>query len=294
MSSAWEQSTVANWSMTELSRCYVSKPCDTAGIAHALDTARAQGLTVITHAAGHSYTDAALNTNGGVIDITGMRRILCWDPERGVMEVEPGVTLREMVRLSLPDRWWPAITPSTADATIGGCVAMNVTGKNAWKCGPFGNQVLSLTLLLASGELLTLSPVANPQLFGAVVGSAGLLGIITSMTLQLQRIASGSVDMVLRPAAALNELLEIFEEEQSADFLEAWVDGFAEGRDLGRGIVTRTTHSDMRHADATHAPASGLAEQLQGQFARWSGRVGRLALNGSVRTVRATNRMKSV
>jgi decaprenylphospho-beta-D-ribofuranose 2-oxidase len=239
MTLARDQTTVANWSMTELSPCRVSKVRDISEIRHALTTARAQGMTVIAHAAGHSYTDAPLNTNGVIVDVTGLRRILCWDPVRGVMQVEPGVTLREMVRVSLPDGWWPSVTPSTADATIGGCVAMNVTGKNAWKRGSFGEQVLSLTLLLASGELLTVSP-ANPELFHAVVGSAGLLGIISSVTLQLQRIASRSVEVRLRPAVALAELLEIFEEERPADFLEAWVDGFAEGSHLGRGIVTCT------------------------------------------------------
>jgi Beta-galactosidase len=55
------------------------------------------------------------------------------------------VTLREMIRVSLADRWWPPVTPSIAEATIGGCVAMNVNGKNAWKCGSFGEHLLSLT-----------------------------------------------------------------------------------------------------------------------------------------------------
>ena len=71
---------------------------------HALTTARARGLSVIPHGMGHSYTDAALNTNGVIIDVTGMRRILSWDPEQGIMQVEPGVTLRDMVRVALADR----------------------------------------------------------------------------------------------------------------------------------------------------------------------------------------------
>ncbi|HEX6110168.1 MAG TPA: FAD-binding oxidoreductase, partial [Ktedonobacteraceae bacterium] len=185
MTLPWNQDYVMNWSMTELSPCYVFKARDIAGIMHALTTARTWGLSVIPHGAGHSYTDAALNTNGVIIDVTGMRRILSWDPEQGIMQVEPGVTLRDMVRVALADRWWPAVTPSTADATIGGCVAMNVNGKNAWKCGSFGEHLLSLTVLLSTGQVLTLSPESNPQLFQALVGSAGLLGIITSITLQL-------------------------------------------------------------------------------------------------------------
>src|SRR5260370_27531501 len=173
------------WSMTERSACYILKARDIDGIKHALTTARTWGLSVIPHGTGHSYTDAALNSNGVIIDVTGMRRILSWDPKQGIIQVEPGVTLRDIVHVALADRWWPPVTPSTADATIGGCVAMNVNGKNAWKCGSFGEHLRSITVLLATGQMLTLSPESDPQLFQAFVGSSGLLGSIPSITRQV-------------------------------------------------------------------------------------------------------------
>ena len=282
MAPPWDQSNVGNWSMTELSPCSVFKAQDIAGIRNALTAAREEGLSVIPHGAGHSYTDAALNTNGVIIDVTDMRRILSWDPERGIMQVEPGVTLRDVVRVALPHRWWPPVTPSTADATIGGCVAMNVNGKNAWKCGSFGEHLLSLTVLLANGQTLTLSPESNPQLFQAFVGSAGLLGMITSITLQLQHVTSGNVDILVRPAASFGAVLTIFQEEQSADFLEAWVDGFAGGRSLGRGIVTCTRYSGVCdkefsaiNRETTQPQASRVADQFKVGLARCAGTMGR-------------------
>ena len=283
-----DQECIMNWSMTELSPCYVFKARDIAGVMHALAAARMRGLPVIPHGSGHSYTDAALNTNGVIIDVTGMRRILSWDPERGIMQVEPGVTLRDVVHIALADRWWPAVTPSTADATIGGCVAMNVNGKNAWKCGSFGEHLLSLTVLLANGQELTLSPESNPQLFQALVGSAGLLGIITSITLQLQRITSGNADIFVRSAASLDEIFSIFQEEQSADFLEGWIDGFAGGRHLGRGIVTCTKYSEVckkKFPAINRGPASQASRipgQLKEGFARCTGRIFRPAVQSGV------------
>ena len=278
-----KQDYVMNWSMTERSPCYVLKALDIAGIMHAFTTARTWGLSVVPHGTGHSYTDAALNTNGVIIDVTGMRRILSWDSERGIMQVEPGVTMREMVRVALSDGWWPVVTPSTADATIGGCVAMNVNGKNAWKCGSFGEHILSLTVLLATGQVLTLSPESDPQLFHAFVGSAGLLGVITSITLQLQRICSGSVDVHVRPAASLGEIFTIFQEEQSADYLEAWVDGFPGGRSLGRGIVTCTKYSDVCDGDSLQFQATRVPDQLKEGFARCAGKISRPAVESGVR-----------
>jgi decaprenylphospho-beta-D-ribofuranose 2-oxidase len=277
------QDYVMNWSMTEHSPCYIFKAQDSAGIMHALTTARTWGLSVIAHGTGHSYTDAALNTNGILIDVTDMRRILSWDPEHGIMHVEPGVTLRDIVRVALPDRWWPAVTPSTADATIGGCVAMNVNGKNAWKCGSFGEHLLSITVLLATGQVLTLSPESDPQLFQAFVGGVGLLGMIISITLQLQRIHSGSVDVLVRPAASFGEILTIFQEEQSSDYLEAWVDGFAAGHHLGRGIVTCTTYSDVCDGESFQPQVARIPDQLKQGFARCAGKICRPAVKSGVR-----------
>ena len=141
--------------------------------------ARARRLSVIPHGAGHSYTDAALNTGGIVIDVTPMRQILSWDPAQGIMRVEPGVTLREMVQMAAQDGWWPVVSPSTAEVTIGGCVAMNVNGKNAWKRDPFGAYILALIKPRAwrnahagAGEIRSCAPLREH----------GLLGIITSIT----------------------------------------------------------------------------------------------------------------
>jgi decaprenylphospho-beta-D-ribofuranose 2-oxidase len=262
---------LTNWSMTTRSPCYIATVRDNAEIVAALATARAHELSVIAHGAGHSYTDAALNGAGLVVDMTGMRGIIAWDPQRGIMQVEPGVTVREVVRVALPDGWWPPVVPSTAEATIGGCVAMNVTGKNAWQCGSFGEHVLALTVLLVSGQSLTVSPVSHPHLFHALVGSAGLLGIITSITLQLRRVISGNVMVRARAAPSIGAILTIFQEEQAADFVEAWVDGFANRRQLGRGIVTCATYSDVADRQSFRLPADRLASPFTERLARWSG-----------------------
>jgi hypothetical protein len=148
---------------------------------------------VLPHGAGHSYIDAALNTGGVVIDLKPMRRMLSWDAAQGIMRVEPGVTLGEMVQVAWKDGWWPAVSPSTPAVTIGGCAAMNVNGKNAWKCGPFGEHIRAIDVMLASGDLCTLTPERDAPLFHAFIGSMGLLGIITSITVQLQHINSGRV-----------------------------------------------------------------------------------------------------
>ena len=253
-----KQVELTNWSKSANSACYVHEAGDVASLLQIMETAQAQGLSVIPHGAGHSYTDAALNTGGIVIDVTPMRRILFWDATQGIMRVEPGVSLQEITEAVWKDGWWPAISPSTARVTVGGCAAMNVNGRNAWKCGPFGSIITSMDVLFATGETRTLVPKQEPQLFHAFIGSMGLLGIIISITIQLQRVGSGYVSVHRRRAAGLDGIFSLFaEEEQSSDFLEAWLDGFASGNQLGRGLVTSAVQAG--HGQAGGPPFSTFA-----------------------------------
>jgi|SRR5579859_3008192 len=275
---------LTNWSKSARSACVVYPVRDAAGIAQVLAGARAQGLSVIPHGAGHSYTDAALNTGGVVIDVRPMRRILAWDPAAGVMRVEAGATLRDVVQIAAPDGWWPAASPSTPEATLGGCAAMNVTGRNAWKCDPFGAAILALELVLPSGEACTLTRERDAPLLGAFVGSLGLLGVITALTLQLQPIPSTSVHLRRRSAGSLAEVLELLAEEAAqSDFMEAWLDGLATGRELGRGIVTSARLSAAGQAAPAPWPAPDRPGRLAQGLVRLAGRLGRPALGPGVR-----------
>ena len=259
-----EQAVLTNWSKSACSPCLIYKASNVTEIARALAAARTQRLSVISRGAGHSYTGAALNTSGVVIDVTPMRRILSWDAGKGIMRVEPGVTLQDVLQTASKDGWWPFVSPSTPQVTIGGCTAMNVNGKNAWKLGPFGAHVLSLDVLLASGEICTLEPARDPQLFHAFVGSMGLLGILTSITVQLQRISSGYVTVRSRPAASFAEIIGLFaEEEPGSDFMEAWFDGFAREGKLGRGILTCATLSDSAKAGTAPFSTPGRLDRLE-------------------------------
>ncbi|HEU5198820.1 MAG TPA: FAD-binding oxidoreductase, partial [Ktedonobacterales bacterium] len=284
------QAELTNWSKSARSSCLVYQPHDSAGISKALAVARTCGLSVIPHGAGHSYTDAALNTGGVVIDLRPMRRILSWDAAQGIMRVEPGVTLRDMIQVAWKDGWWPAASPSTPDVTIGGCAAMNVNGKNAWKCGPFGEHIRAIDVLLASGDVCTLLPERDGPLFQAFVGSIGLLGIITSITVQLQRISSGYVIIRRRSAASLAELFTVLaREQQTSDFMEAWLDGFAGGQQLGRGYVTCASLYDSANESPIPLPMPGIMDRLETPLARFAANLGRPTLLPSVHLANRVN-----
>ncbi len=268
--------TLTNWSMTAHSPCSLWSASHAEEVMAALTSARARGVSVIPHGAGHSYSDAALNTDGIVLDLSGMRRILAWDATRGIMRVEPGVTLRDVVRVAMPAGWWPPVTPSTADVTIGGCVAMNVTGKNAWRMGSFGEHVLALTVLLTSGAMLEVTPERDPDLFFAVVGSVGLLGIITAITLRLQPITAAAIESRSQPSSDLATTLALMRSPAAADAREAWIDASADGRHTGRGIVTTLRASNRDDpASLRQLPPTRSVDAFMVDTVRWLGTLGR-------------------
>src|SRR5947209_860400 len=105
-------------------------------IASAVDSKR----TVVPRGAGHSY-DAVRNANGMTLDLSLFRHVLDWSPEQGIIQVQPGVTIDELWRIVVGDGWWPEVLPSRLEATIGGCLAVNTIGANAWHTGSIGEYV---------------------------------------------------------------------------------------------------------------------------------------------------------
>src|SRR5207249_1260771 len=109
---------------------YVYRPSTEAGMREVFELARKGGHTIGLRGAGRSYGDASLNAEEISLDLSRMKRILEWDPESGLITVEPGVTIQELWEYAIEDGWWPSVAPGTMFPTIGGCAAMNIHGKN--------------------------------------------------------------------------------------------------------------------------------------------------------------------
>jgi decaprenylphospho-beta-D-ribofuranose 2-oxidase len=200
-------------------------------------SASARHQTVALRGRGHSY-DAARNSNGMTLDLSLFRRILAWDRGQGIITVEPGVTVDALLRTVAGSGWWPGVLPLKRDATLGGCLALNASGLNAWHAGSIGEHISAFDLLLPSGELIPVTMRDNDELFYSAIGGLGLLGIITSITLQLQRIRSARLLMRRRFADSIFRMFNIFREESPREgYLMGRIDGNARAQHIGSGIV---------------------------------------------------------
>jgi FAD/FMN-containing dehydrogenase len=187
--------------------------------------------------AGRSYGDAALNGGQIVLDLQQLNRVKRWDAQTGRITVEPGVTIQQLWKHVLVDGWWPPVVPGTQYPTLGGCLAANIHGKNNWKAGPLGEHVVEFEALLPSGKRVVCSPRKNKDLFYAMIGGMGLLGMFTSITLQLKHIYSGNLEVGAWAEPTLKGMLTAIDDHKESDYVVGWVDCIAPDRLVGRGQI---------------------------------------------------------
>jgi FAD/FMN-containing dehydrogenase len=218
---------------------------------------------------GRSYGDSGLNADGTLIDMTGLDRFIEFDYESGVLNCESGVILGEILRMleSRPMKgggWFLPVSPGTKFVTVGGAIANDVHGKNHHRTGCFGNHVLSLRLLRSTGDVLTCSQETNGDLFRATIGGLGLTGLILSARLALNRVPSFMLDAEDIRYDNLEEFYAISDQSLAEwEYSVAWVDCFAKGSAVGRGVFSRARHA------ANAPPASRRASFEPRLNVRW-------------------------
>lgn len=252
---------VEGWGKAVGAAGYVFRPATLDGLLETVELGRSSQVPIVLRGSGQSYGDAAFRSESIVLDLSRMKRVLAWDPAAGVIEVEPGVTVSDLWRYVLGDGWWPPVVTGTMQPSVGGCLAMNVHGKNNWRRGTFGQHCSEIDVLFADGEVRTLDANADSDLFRAVVGSFGQLGIVTRAELQMKKVNSGLLEVRAESAPDLGTMLEKVDAAKDEwEYVVGWIDGFARGRSLGRGLLHYARHLEPGEDPA---PAQGLRADQQ-------------------------------
>ncbi len=147
---------------------------------------------IIAYGNGRSYGDSALNDT--IIHMRSHDYFIDFKEESGLLHVQSGVLLSEILEHFVPRGWFLKVTPGTKLITIGGAIASDVHGKNHHVSGCFSECIKEFEMLLADGNVITCSKELTPDLFMATCGGMGLTGIILNAKIYLKPINSQFIE----------------------------------------------------------------------------------------------------
>lgn len=215
----------------------VCRPDRVADVAKYLEQVGKNG--VVARGSGSSYADQAVNAGGAVMMSGRLDCIRSFDEKTGELVCEAGVTLKTITELFKGRGFMLSTATESGQHTLGGAIAANIVGRNGHRKMSLAKSVNWIDVVLANGETVRASSSENEDLFKAVVGGQGLIGVIVLVSITLLKRPEDNVRVEKRRLANLNELMEALKNAgKTADFCSAWIDTSARSDAVGRSVLT--------------------------------------------------------
>src|SRR5947207_7739398 len=251
----------------------------TEDVSKLLQCASREKVPVTARGGGFGYVGGCVPARGGIaLSLIRMNRIKEINFTDAVAIVEPGVFTAELKSAVRAQKlFYPPDPASMKDCTIGGNVATNAGGPRCLKYGVTRNYVIGLEVVLANGDVLRTGGRIHKNktgfdLVGLFVGSEGILGVVTEITLRLLPLppARATLSAAFATAAQAAEAVQaIFAGGFLPSALEI-ADHFtleAARRDLGKLLVPDGNAHLLVHLDgqeeSVRCEAAAIRELLE-------------------------------
>jgi FAD/FMN-containing dehydrogenase len=181
-----------------------------ADIADAIRFARDQGLEISVRGGGHNVAGRAVADGGLMIDLAEMKGIHV-DPVARTVRAQGGVNWAEFNRETAVHGL--AVTGGAISTT--GIAGLTLGGGLGWLMGVHGlaaDNVRSIELVTASGDVLNVTAESEPDLFWALRGGGGNFGVAVSFEYGLHPLRDVVGGLVAHPFAAAGEVLRFYRE----------------------------------------------------------------------------------
>jgi cytokinin dehydrogenase len=192
---------------------------------------RANRLPLTTRGAAHSQSQLAISEGGVLVDMQSMSAIGALDEENLTIDVEPGVSWRDLLHHVAAGGLTPPVLTNNLGVTVGGTLSMAGIGVASFKYGSQGDNVVEMDVVTGDGNVVTCSPEKDADLFWGVIAGLGSFGIITRARLKLRR-----MKRMTRTYYLLYDDLRVFLEDARRsmddgrwDHLESWGAPCAQG-----------------------------------------------------------------
>ncbi|MBI2794556.1 MAG: FAD-binding oxidoreductase [Ignavibacteria bacterium] len=219
-------------------RTVASVPAQVLDVDSSFKAFEPSGHRYLPYGLGRSYGDVCLNNGGTLLRTRRLNSVLEFDATTGVMKVEAGAILVDVLDAASAKGWYVPVIPGTGFVTIGGAVANDIHGKNHHRRGTFGCHVLALELLRSDGLHYVCSKKQNEGLFRATIGGMGLTGMVTWVQIQLMKIGSTRIAAQTTACKSWRDIIQLLhDQDKQYEYTVAWVDA-----KRGRGHVIAGNH----------------------------------------------------
>jgi FAD/FMN-containing dehydrogenase len=176
----------------------------------ALAFARAAGLEVSVRGGGHNVAGRAVTDGGVMISLADMRNVTV-DPERSTATAQGGATWADLNTAT--GQHGLAVTGGLISTT--GIAGYTLGGGLGWLMSKYGlaaDNLESVELVTASGDVLQVDEASHPDLFWALRGGGGNFGVATSFTYRVHPVAQITGGLIAHPLDAAPEVLRFYRE----------------------------------------------------------------------------------
>ena len=182
----------------------IARCADDADVVQSVNFARDNNLLVSVRGGGHNVSGNAICDGGLMIDLSPMKNIEV-DAERRVARAGAGVLWREF------DQETQVFGLATTGGLISttGVAGLTLGGGIGWLMGNYGlacDNLISIDIVTADGQLLTASNSQNQDLFWGLRGGGGNFGVATAFEFQLHPVSEVLGGMIIHP---LDQAVEV-------------------------------------------------------------------------------------
>jgi FAD/FMN-containing dehydrogenase len=196
--------------MSDKHPALIARCADAMDVIACVNFARENGLLVAVRGGGHNAAGNAVCDGGLVIDLSQMRDVRV-DPQARTARAEGGALLRDL------DHETQAFGLATTGGTVSmtGIGGITLGGGVGWLMRKFGlicDNLISVDVVTADGQLVKASESENPDLFWGLRGGGGNFGVVTSFEYRLHSLPSILALLVIHPMEQGREVLRFFRE----------------------------------------------------------------------------------
>ena len=192
----------------------IARCSNTADVSDAVKFARAQGLEISVRGGGHNVAGRAVADDALLVDLSTMKGIYVDAPSRSV-RAQGGVVWRELNRETAAHGL--AVTGGAISTT--GIAGLTLGGGLGWLMAKYGlaaDNLLSVELVNADGDILDVSAESDPDLFWALRGGGGNFGIAASLEYRLHPLELVVGGLIAHPIEAAGDLLRFYRDAAPA------------------------------------------------------------------------------